>query len=67
MISEDSTVYELCSNDGAPNQGYWEKEYDINVDGKTAIVKFSNYTQDPGWGDTTMTALWNYNVSASDI
>ena len=67
MISEDSTVYELCSNGGAPNQGYWEKEYDVNVDGKIAIVKFSNYTQDPGWGDTTMTALWNYNVSASDI
>ena len=58
---------ELCSNGGAPNQGNWEKEYNVTVDGKTAIVNFSNYTQDPGWGDTTMTALWEYNVDETDI
>ena len=67
MISEDSTVSELCSNGGAPNQGDWTKEYDVTVGEKTVIVNFSNYTQDPGWGDTTMTALWGYNVDETDI
>ncbi|MBQ6979568.1 MAG: hypothetical protein IJQ07_02875 [Clostridia bacterium] len=62
-----SQVVETCDNGSAPNVGRWEKTFGQTVSGKTTQVSFSHYTRDMGYGNTYMTANFDYNVSAAEV
>lgn len=61
-LTDDSRVFESCSNPGAPNQGNWSKVTDVTIDGKECLYNFYNETKSMSWGNTTMSVYPSFNM-----